>query len=143
MAHAGEINLQLAMNDASISQYTEYPGQLLKKRLKAANVKGLSISSEVVFDDSFSMKAGVDSVLKRAAKSGTELIAIQTRARKGLNRFVLGSFAETLIHRQTSTSASIDGIRAFHAGPLTCPFICSAAFGPDQPSALARTTMVK
>lgn len=47
--------------------------------------------------DVFSENESVDTVLKYARESGADLIAVATRVRKGLKRWLLGSFAETLL----------------------------------------------
>src|SRR5262249_39669163 len=75
--------------------------QTLKKWLKPVKVNGLT-EPTVLISDSLSRRAAVEKLLEYAEKSQASLIAVGTHARKGVMRFLLGSFAETLIlHSKT------------------------------------------
>lgn len=119
-SHQGDVNLNTAFHVPEKARYQAYPLSLLKKRLRKLSLKGLKVKPEVFVGGAFSLKSGVDAVISRAKKSKTDLIAIQTHGRKGFVRFMVGSFAETLLHRspisilalnpKTTVSSSIQRI---------------------------------
>ncbi len=67
----------------------------LESRLSKLKIRDLS-HSKVLFADGSSTQKAVDSLLQYARKTGCDLIALTSHARKGVKRFFLGSFAETL-----------------------------------------------
>jgi nucleotide-binding universal stress UspA family protein len=52
---------------------------------------------QVIVEPEPSLRAAVDRLLTHAEKAGADLIVASTHARKGFSRFLVGSFAETLI----------------------------------------------
>ncbi len=67
----------------------------LDEQLAGLGLPGLS-AAKVIFADGSSTQMAVMALLNHAKKTECELIAISSHARKGLKRFLLGSFAETL-----------------------------------------------
>ncbi|MGZ3698854.1 MAG: universal stress protein, partial [Bdellovibrionota bacterium] len=54
---------------------------------------------EIVSDPFFTIRQGVDALIGFSRDRGADLIALSTHSRKGLGRFVMGSFAETVVLR--------------------------------------------
>jgi nucleotide-binding universal stress UspA family protein len=71
-------------------------GERLRKISRSARIENLR-PLRVVFAPDRSVKARADSLLAQAAKERADLIVISSRARKGLSRLFVGSFAETLL----------------------------------------------
>lgn len=71
-----------------------------EKRLNAL-VKSLKnprlLSPTLLVQEFYSSDAATETLIRYAKQSGASLIAVGTHGRKGLGRFLLGSFAETLI----------------------------------------------
>lgn len=74
--------------------------QALAERLKKIAVPGLLPHRVLIESGSFQREL-VNQVLSYAEKSGSQLLVLPTHARKGVPRWFLGSFAETLILRST------------------------------------------
>jgi nucleotide-binding universal stress UspA family protein len=97
LAHQAEQNLFLAYDIPKDERFTKYPEKLLKKHAAKLDTRSLKVNLQVITEVSTSMSAGVKRVINFAKKDGTDLIALQTHSRTGFKRFVLGSFAETMI----------------------------------------------
>lgn len=94
-----EARLNLAFDVPAKDRFGKYPQILVSDLLRKA---GLSVAPQkvaVLPQPGTSLKAAADDVVKFAKREKAEAIAIFTHAKKGLDRFILGSFAETLIHR--------------------------------------------
>jgi nucleotide-binding universal stress UspA family protein len=65
--------------------------------LQKSDLPRLSAPEILIEKSDPSLRTSVERVLKKAGERGCDAIAVATHARKGLNRFLLGSFAETLI----------------------------------------------
>jgi nucleotide-binding universal stress UspA family protein len=65
----------------------------------AVNEFAANISTQitVLYLEADSVRAQVDLLVKHAEETGADLVVLSTHARKGLDRFFLGSFAETLL----------------------------------------------
>ena len=70
--------------------------KILSKWMKTLSLKGLVKHSLIVCNE-YSRRKSVATLLEYAETEGSELIALTTHARKGVMRFLLGSFAETLL----------------------------------------------
>jgi nucleotide-binding universal stress UspA family protein len=85
--------------DGDFMRVGSLPGSLLKKHMSKVDTQGLAVRPSVISVNSVSLKSGADRILMDAKSKRVDLIALQTHGRKGFVRFVMGSFAETLIHR--------------------------------------------
>ncbi len=64
--------------------------------MKKVKIKGL-LPPTIMLSSDYSLRSGVKALLEEAKKKGATCIAASTLARKGASRFLLGSFAETLV----------------------------------------------
>lgn len=97
VAHPGESQL------AHVDKEIPFSKKLLLKKISEFNTKDLTLKPFVLFEDSSSFRKIIDRVLSVAKKNNISTIALQTHGKKGFKDFVLGSFAETFVHRsQTS-----------------------------------------
>ncbi len=94
-----ESELNLAFDIPENERFSSYPKNQMKQKLKEAQVKIDDKKIHVIDYSTFSTTKSVDRLLKLASDRGADLIGIYTHARKGLSRLIIGSFAETLIHR--------------------------------------------
>lgn len=94
-----ENELNLAFDIPYEERFSTYPRKVLKSSLRKANVIIEDKNIHVVDHETFSTTKAVDRFLLLAKSRGSDLIALYSHARHGFNRFLLGSFAETAIHR--------------------------------------------
>ncbi len=94
-----EADLALAFDVPEKDRFTAYPLKIAKQTLKQASVKIEDSKVSVVDYPTFSTTKAVDRLLKLAQEKQSEVIALFSHAKKGYLKFVLGSFAETAIHR--------------------------------------------
>lgn len=94
-----EPQLNLAFDIPRTERFTSYPLELVKDTLKKAKVPIEAKKIHVLDCETFSNTKAVDCLLKQGRKQKADLIALYTQSRQGFQRFVLGSFAETAIHR--------------------------------------------
>lgn len=86
-------NLPLQLSDAWHKQYEPQ----LKKALDFA-LKGAGLARpKIIRQQSRSQRAAIQSLLAHAKTSGADLIVTGTHGRSGLDRLLMGSFAETLL----------------------------------------------
>jgi nucleotide-binding universal stress UspA family protein len=97
----GDLNFAtgLATDAAQSNRLRRLPSSVLKKHISKLETQGLAVRPSVISVSSISLKSGADRILMDAKAKKVDLIALQTHGRKGFVRFVMGSFAETLIHR--------------------------------------------
>jgi nucleotide-binding universal stress UspA family protein len=94
-----ENELNLAFNVEAHERFTKYPRELLKKKLVKANAS-LPDKNIVVYDyPTYSTTKAADKLLELAKKKNAKVIALYTHALTGFKRLLMGSFAETLLHR--------------------------------------------
>lgn len=94
-----EGNLNFATDVARSRSMRKLPSSLLKRHISNLDTQGLSVRPSLISVNGVSLKSGADRVLVDAKAKKVDLIALQTHGRKGFVRLVVGSFAETLIHR--------------------------------------------
>lgn len=94
-----EPDLTLAFDVPKDKRFKEYPESQIKKELKAAKIKFADAKVQVVEHQVYSKTKIVDRMLELASENNCELIGLFTHARKGYLRLMIGSFAETAIHR--------------------------------------------
>lgn len=94
-----ENEIALAFNIPIEERFTDYPHRLLKESLKKSKI--VISDKDIVVEDceTISTTKAVDTLLTLAKKKQSELVALYTHSRRGLKRFLLGSFAETAVHR--------------------------------------------
>ncbi len=94
-----EPELVLAYDIPEKERFSKYPLSFIKK---------LFLKSAIIFDEkniivkddpNLSVSGSVDSLLKIADEKKVDLLALYTHSRKGFFNFLIGSFAETLIHK--------------------------------------------
>lgn len=71
----------------------------IEKKLKSARIQVPKERRHLVDLPFASVTQTADETLKAAAKVGCDTLALFTHGRRGIDRFLLGSFAETVIHR--------------------------------------------
>jgi nucleotide-binding universal stress UspA family protein len=99
VASHSNTNLSLAFDVPKSKRFNEYPKAQIIKELKAAKVKIGDGKVNVIEFHTYSMTRMVDQLIKLASDQGSDLIGLFTHARKGYRRLLMGSFAETIMHR--------------------------------------------
>jgi nucleotide-binding universal stress UspA family protein len=97
-----ETNLNLAFDVPDHERFSLYPRKLIKESLKKSKVSIDNKRIHVVDYETLSNTKAVDRMLAVAKSRKAGLIALYTQSRAGFRRFVLGSFAETMIHRSST-----------------------------------------
>jgi nucleotide-binding universal stress UspA family protein len=97
-----EADLSLALDIPLAERFSLYPRRLLKQSLKNSKISIKDKSIHVIDYETFSNTKAVDRLLALARSRKVDLVALFTQSRKGFRRFLLGSFAETAIHRSTT-----------------------------------------
>lgn len=69
----------------------------LEKFVAEYRISGMTVSPEVILDESNSRLGAVHSLIAHTKKVGGDSIALSSHGRAGLKRFVFGSFAENLL----------------------------------------------
>jgi nucleotide-binding universal stress UspA family protein len=96
VASNAQAELATAYNIPIEKRYSDYPKKLIKEQLKKLSLKKIKI--EVLSEKSLSLTSTVKKVVDYTKKNKTDLIVIASNSKKLLPRFVLGSFAETIVH---------------------------------------------
>lgn len=99
IATRSENEMALAFDVPTEERFTLYPLNLIKKILKKARIRIENNNVFVEFFDTLSTTKAVDQLLAHAKKANSDLIVVASHNRHGIKRFILGSFAETIIHR--------------------------------------------
>lgn len=84
-----------------VTGYQAYPkaeAEAKIKSLKSSVLKMNGLKTEVIESPTASLTGSVRAFAESVSKRRGDLVLVATHARKGMPRFVLGSFAETLIH---------------------------------------------
>ena len=101
VASPSEANLSAAFDKPAADRYTRYPMELVKKALKTAKITLQPKKVKVIPEMRLSQTAAVECLVRHAESEKAECIVLNTHSRKGLSRLVLGSFAESLIHKSS------------------------------------------
>jgi nucleotide-binding universal stress UspA family protein len=99
VANSSEPSLKLAFDIPEEERFNIYPRKLIKKELKKARVEIEDKKIHLVEYHTITTTKAVDRLMKLASDQGADLIGLFTHAREGYLRFIIGSFAETAIHR--------------------------------------------
>ncbi len=76
--------------------YSDYPQKLMKKQLAALGFK--RTNARVISAKNVPLTGAARALSTYATKDKADLIVMSTHSRRGIARFVLGSFAETFVH---------------------------------------------
>ncbi|NJL24197.1 MAG: universal stress protein [Calothrix sp. SM1_5_4] len=93
-----ETYLHTAFDVPAKERLTSYPKRLILDELKKAKVRIDPINVRILHKPTLSTTASVQCLLKFASTQKADLIALYTNNKKGLERLIMGSFAETAIH---------------------------------------------
>jgi nucleotide-binding universal stress UspA family protein len=99
IANHAEQQLMLAFDVPLDQRFSSYPFGKLQQATAQTGLGSGEVNEEVIYEPSTSMKKAADRLVEAARERKSALIATYTHGRKGLERFFLGSFAETLLHR--------------------------------------------
>jgi nucleotide-binding universal stress UspA family protein len=91
--------LNLAFDIPADERFSLYPRKLVKESLKKSKVFIDDKNIHIVEYETFSNTKAVDRMLALARSRNADLLALYTHSRHGFQHLVLGSFAETAIHR--------------------------------------------
>lgn len=94
-----EDELNTAFDVPLEERYTTHPKRLILENLRKIKSPISEKAVHVVDYESLSTSQTVDRLLTLAKSRKAELIALFTHGREGFSRFMMGSFAETTIHR--------------------------------------------
>jgi len=87
-----------AQNDSELRLIAE---KAFAESVKSIKLKGLC-KPKVLLEEEFSVRNAVQTLTNHAKHSGADLILVGTHAHKGMPRWLLGSFGETLLHHAQS-----------------------------------------
>lgn len=73
---------------------------LIEKLVKKHKLKGVG-SAKILTQDDLSLQRAVQSTITAASQMDAQMLVLSTRARRGATRFLMGSFADTLILNST------------------------------------------
>lgn len=125
-----ESSLNLAFDIPEDRRFSTYPRNQIKKELKGAKIKIDEKKIHVIDYPTHSNTKAVDRLFKLARDRSVDLIGIYTHSRKGYLRFVLGSFAETAIHRSRTDLLVLNPKVKISAGIKNVLF--ASDFGPSS-----------
>jgi nucleotide-binding universal stress UspA family protein len=131
-----ENELALAFDIPIEERFTVYPLGLIRKIFEKAKIKSKSTNLFVEHFDTLSTTKAVDHLLSHAEKSGSELIVVASHTRHGMKRLILGSFAETIIHRSHKNLLIVNPNTSF-SDNISHVFY-SSDFGGDEKEYISR-----
>lgn len=91
-----QLQLSSSFFPVKIGEFRLEAEQRLSKYLKRVKIPGIQTATVLVSSD-LSLRSAVHALIEHARSSASDLIVVSTLSRKGMTRFLLGSFAETLI----------------------------------------------
>ncbi len=91
-----ELNLNFAFSSTSTKEYKDTAKKILALYLEKTQIPQV-LPPKILLENKPSLRQSVRTILDYAKSSRFNLIALGTHSRKGLSRFFLGSFAETMI----------------------------------------------
>ncbi|MBC7537456.1 MAG: universal stress protein [Bacteriovorax sp.] len=96
VASNAEVKLATSYNIPANKRYSDFPKKLIKDQLNKLSLKDMKV--EVLSEKSLSLTSRIKKVVEYSKKKKIDLIVIATNSKKLLPRFVLGSFAESIVH---------------------------------------------
>jgi nucleotide-binding universal stress UspA family protein len=133
VASPAEAQLSLAFDVPERDRFGAYPKSLIAKALAAHQVSIPARRIRVVYEGGGSLKAAADRLVTLAAEERADVIAVFSHSNKGLKRVVLGSFAETLVHRSPVS------VLVFNPACTVPAHIDSVLFGTDLGTRAGKT----
>lgn len=94
-----EVKLYTAFDIPSEQRFTLHPKKILQNKLREAKVEINPKNIHIIQHRTLSTTKSVDKFLSFAKSMKVEMLALHTQGKKGVNRLIIGSFAETVIHR--------------------------------------------
>lgn len=94
-----EARLNLAFDVPVERRFGRYPQELVAGLLRKAGVDVAPAKVAVLPQPGISLRAGADDLIRFAKREKADAIALFSHSKKGIDRVLLGSFAETLVHR--------------------------------------------
>jgi nucleotide-binding universal stress UspA family protein len=94
-----ESYLYTAFDVPEEERFTAYPKKLILNDLKSAKVRVKPGGIHVLHHRTFSTTTAVDHLLSFAKSKRADMLALFTHNKRGLERLIMGSFAETAVHR--------------------------------------------
>lgn len=94
-----ETFLNTAFDIPASQRFSVYPKKLILEELNEAKVPIDKSRIHIIQFQTLSTTKSVDRFLALARSQKVELLALFTHGKRGFSRFILGSFAETAIHR--------------------------------------------
>lgn len=95
--------LSLAFDVPLADRFTVYPKSMISKSLKQAGITLDSKKISVIDFQTYSTNKSVGRLLEFAEAKEADLIGLYTHAKTGFQKFVLGSFSETMIHKSETS----------------------------------------
>lgn len=86
----------IGKKETTLEEFKAQVAEKVNEIAKRFGARGL-LPPKVLVQESYSLTLAVQCLVEYAAKESVELIALGTQSREGTTRFLLGSFAETLI----------------------------------------------
>jgi nucleotide-binding universal stress UspA family protein len=136
IATGSELELALAYDIPVEERFTKYPLSLIRKILDDAKIEIKRTNVFVEHFDTLSTTKAVDHLLCHAEKSNSELIVVASHTRHGMKRLILGSFAETIIHRSHKNLLVVNPNTSF--SDVINHVFYSSDFGSDEKEYIAR-----
>jgi nucleotide-binding universal stress UspA family protein len=99
VATRNEPNLYTAFDVPESERFSKYPLALLRAFTRDCKLPIPLDQHVVASSQTFSLTAAADELCKKVKPMRPDLIAVQTYQKGGIQRALLGSFAETLVHR--------------------------------------------
>lgn len=93
-----QLNLPMDFSQPWISEFLPSAQKALQHLLSKVKLRGLQ-TPQVLVQSSPSVKRSIEKMIEHARGSQADLICLGTHARKGISRWMLGSFAESLVHQ--------------------------------------------
>ena len=98
VASPAESQLNLAFDYSEEDRYTKLPKEKLEKFIKKTRKSGPVPEVKIIRSKSIFQRVNVKDLCSAMDQHGVDLVALPTHARKGMSRFLLGSFAETFMN---------------------------------------------
>lgn len=96
VASRAEIQLTTAFDIPKKDRFSRYPKKVIVEQLRSLGLK--NVAAHVLPELGISLTSAVKKLTAYALKPKANLIVTSTHGKVGFSKFVLGSFAETLIH---------------------------------------------
>ncbi|MBI1860255.1 MAG: universal stress protein [Deltaproteobacteria bacterium] len=91
-----QLKMSSAFFPAQVSDFRVEAEKRLSQYLKKVKIPNVKVATVLVSND-LSLRSAVHALISYAKSHHSDMIVCSTMARKGMSRFLLGSFAETLI----------------------------------------------